>query len=1152
MWSGLPSWTGFLHDFAIHLEADGQSADLVRREIGHGDLLQAASYAVSKLTPGSFGAFIRKAVQFGTATPHAIHKAIVELGPTSFITTNYDTLIEQALGAWRADTFFPAPVTNKHLVELAEILSARSSHFIFKPHGDVNDVSSIILTREQYRLLLPSGERHHALEALKTLLITRPVLYLGFGLRDPDFIYLRDLLLNIYQGAVRDHWAIMPDVTPEEVDYWRGQYGIKLHGYMTHVRPDRSRDHRELLLILEALAASGRTIAPAAGPGMRPTTASKAERVLALTRYTAGLVRRFDNTSVPAEVRVSRVRKANDFIFRPERFEGWTTTRFLTEGPPAAYLIGSPGAGKSYALRLAACRLASRLQRACIDDALTAAGLTLPVFIDLKLYKGDLRAQIGGQLPAGFTLEQLRGELRLKLFLDAFNEMPSEHLENGALFAALDALESEIGSFDFAIASRTTDGLANRSDDGALYQIDWFEKPHVDAVLAMRGIKLAGPFTDEIRALLSRPFFLQLVLKGSVEVPANASPRDVYASFIAKLQSQFSNRFDTCFELLPIFSKVAYRAIGSDSEAFPLAWLTDLLVAQIPQAAKFTAKEVINWLVAQQILIPYTGRRASFVHQSITEYCAATELARRSRADMVWLRETITSKKWDQCLFLALALMEPTIANQVLSDAIEADLHLAINAIRYAEEGQSPAVSRILEAVIARVAKSDVQHVDFLSLHNLLVGPEHAELLHKLVEVRDSIGGEAVMLLTQIKGAAFKPELLDLLETHAGDYNFSANGIAPALAPMLDESDLPRLVRMAKIWRSKGDEDSCYAISQLLGSYEPERLLRAVSTRIEDMPPEIASLLAEALSERKDDASFSMEAELLCAYPNETTSSFCLALGVVKRGQEASYRRLGARHVEAIWSARFSQGLWASAMSDVCLLRPDLADHVARMAEAHDGIEAIALRHCAGADNEILMVALEQLLQRDDESLQDQPFVILPLRKLDWRGRELLFARSLVRDLPTLRTALLHQVVEASPMRRGAIGLGTLRHVIGMVRASLGPDEWGERDGLGEIVAHLGDAEVQGYCLSALVDGPEWLRHWVKTHYLHQAEGLRSDALSDEMIAALLADLNVPGKIRQFFIIRSVVSQRIDWLSSGCCRSPKVPRRSSVKILHWC
>ena len=202
-WAGLPSWPELLIELALFLDDDGQSSELVRREIRNGDLLQAASFGVSKLTPSSFGTFLRRATRSVTAKPHGIHKAIVELGPTSFITTNYDTLIEQALQRWRADAFFPAAVTNKHLVELADILSARSSHFIFKPHGDIADISSIVLTREHYRALMPGGERHRVLETLKTLLVTRPVLYLGFGLRDPDFTFLRDILLNIYAGCER-------------------------------------------------------------------------------------------------------------------------------------------------------------------------------------------------------------------------------------------------------------------------------------------------------------------------------------------------------------------------------------------------------------------------------------------------------------------------------------------------------------------------------------------------------------------------------------------------------------------------------------------------------------------------------------------------------------------------------------------------------------------------------------------------------------------------------------------------------------------------------------------------------------------------------------------------------------------------------------
>jgi hypothetical protein len=235
----------------------------------------------------------------------------------------------------------------------------------------------------------------------------------------------------------------MSDVGDEEIDYWRNQYGIKLLGYETHERADGSRDHCDLLPLIEALAASDTAAAaPVSDDAGKP---SEAERVLALTRYTSGVVRRLAPTSSPIEVRISQTRTAHGVRMSHGIYESWTTTRFLTEGPQPAYLIGLPGSGKSFALRLAAIQLATKLQQACMDDTLAAAPLTLPVLLDLKLYQGDLNAQIAAELPAGFTLDQLRGNLRLNLFLDAFNEMPSEHLENGALFKSLDALKGEIG-----------------------------------------------------------------------------------------------------------------------------------------------------------------------------------------------------------------------------------------------------------------------------------------------------------------------------------------------------------------------------------------------------------------------------------------------------------------------------------------------------------------------------------------------------------------------------------------------------------------------------------------------------------------------------------------------------------------------------------
>jgi hypothetical protein len=121
-WAGLPSWSGLLLQLADYLEACGGDAEIVRRELKQ-DLLQAASYGFDQLTPPQIGEFIRRACQFGTATPHNIHHKIVTLGPRCFITTNYDQLIEESLRLWQPARSFRT-VTNRQPFEAADIVQA--------------------------------------------------------------------------------------------------------------------------------------------------------------------------------------------------------------------------------------------------------------------------------------------------------------------------------------------------------------------------------------------------------------------------------------------------------------------------------------------------------------------------------------------------------------------------------------------------------------------------------------------------------------------------------------------------------------------------------------------------------------------------------------------------------------------------------------------------------------------------------------------------------------------------------------------------------------------------------------------------------------------------------------------------------------------
>jgi hypothetical protein len=709
------------------------------------------------------------------------------------------------------------------------------------------------------------GERHRALEALKTLLVTRPILYLGFGLRDPDFLYLRDLLLNIFQGATRDHYAIMPDIGDDETDYWRRQYGIRLVGYHTHPRPVGSRDHRELLEMLVSLAARHAS-APHAPAVITPEAVgeirtSDAERVLALARYAAGLLRLAPEEE-PIETHVSSVAQGWRGRRHVGEFEYWMTTRFLTKGPPRAILIGLPGSGKSFALRLATARLAQVVQQACLDDTIDTPNLALPLLIDLKLYQGDLYGQIEAALPPGFSLKDFLGKLRLRLFLDAFNEMPSSYFEDGSVFKALERLRNELGDFDYVITSRTVDGLP--SEDLPQYELAWFDPDHVDRALAERGSVLTGHFQDDIRWLLSRPFFLHLVTSGAVSVPEGARLGDIYKSFLDNLQLGFTQRFSINLPLTAVLSHIAYRALDNEREAFPLGWVTDQLL-MVGDLSPGSIQDIVNWLIARGALIPYSGARASFVHQSITEYCAALELVRLCDAGAFSLRDTVALKKWDQCLFLALGMMPERKAEEILDFLTRADLELAFSAVRYAEEGQSEAITKLLQILIERRRDFPESLARFFELPRLPFGKEHEPYLDQILNFGGMIGGAAIEALTTIRGPSFKCTLLELLDREKKNYIFGGYDIARALGPLLDESDLPRLLDIAMDAAfTQDDEISDSAVAALLAYFEPDKLIAAARSRVgSPLPPNLVGTLCKALSDRKDRRSFDILANFV-------------------------------------------------------------------------------------------------------------------------------------------------------------------------------------------------------------------------------------------------------------------------------------------------
>ena len=695
-WSGLPTWSSLITELADFLESHGIDSSLMRAEMRAGDLLQAASYAFDRLTKPQIARFMRTSCRVETAQPHDVHKKILALGPHSYITTNYDTLLEQALQRWHPERPQPLVVTNRNLLELAEIVHTRATNFIFKPHGHIQDSESIILSREQYRDLLPQGEYAAALETLRTLMATRPVLYLGFGLRDPDFLYIRNILLNIYKEAPRDHYAIMPDIVTEERDYWRRHYGIHLINYSTDLAPDGVGAHSPLLHLLDSLQAET--------PARRKTTPDRfhsATATLALARHAARLTS-FEAASPEYRIRVHKDQEGGHYQFGAieiGEFDYSTIGSFLLKGPRHAVVVGLPGSGKTYSLRKASAALGEQLQEQCLRHETLESRATVPLYIDLKLYAGDTKALVTEALPPSLPFEDVAKHCEVKLFFDSFNEMPREYRENGTYERDFGAFVEEYTNVSIVIGSRSSDGLTWLGYP--VYSLDLIDEDDVKSGLEKHGIPISGAFAQDVLRLLQRPFYFRQVTTNVVSLPREPHPTDFHRLFFGKLQEHFQARFNTTADIRRALAEAAYASLDHGEEAFPHAYVVDSIqgLGEMVEPSTASVNDIINWLIYKEVLAPYSGSRLAFVHQALTEYVAASELARRYIGSRTVVGEKLRNMRWDQALLQTVGHLPTELAQSFISDVVDVDLVLALRAAKYIDYDREVIVSKLLERV---------------------------------------------------------------------------------------------------------------------------------------------------------------------------------------------------------------------------------------------------------------------------------------------------------------------------------------------------------------------------------------------------------------------------------------------------------------------
>lgn len=1122
LWAGLPTWSGMIEELAQFVERSGGKASLIRSEAQRGELLQAASYGFDKLTKQQIGEFVRSACRYGTAKPHEIHRKIVSLGPRCFVTTNYDDLIEQSLRRWQTDRFYKPPVTNRHLTETAEIVHARAIDFIFKPHGDAGDSESIVLTREQYRQLLPQGERQATLESVKMLLASRPVVYFGFGLRDPDFIYVRDLLANTYKGGGRDHYAIMSDVSEAEIDYWRRHYGIHLISYTTTERPDKSRDHTGLLTLLDTLLE--RVPSVLATPAFYPKSP---EVLLALARHASALART-PKLTPELSIRVHAERRQTNGIWHsPNKFDSSTVEAFLDSGPERAVLIGLPGSGKTYSLRRAAARLAEDLNKTCLADTFDDSAAVVPIIADLKLYRGNLTQLVSQTLPGSLPLHELLRAFKVKVFLDSFNEMPREFWESGSYESDFQAFIKTLGHASVIIGSRTSDGLAKL--DLPAYCLDQIDEEAVTGELQRLGITIEGRFGIETRRLLQRPFYFQYIASGAISLPKESHPRDFYRCFFANTNRAFSSRFGSQIDLEETLATVAYDSLNRGEETFPISELLGAVEKRLDAAriAQILPRDVANWLVSRSVLLPYSGSRVAFVHQSVTEYLAATELAKRYLSDPQTLKEKLRLTRWDQALFLTLSLLPSERADLFLRDVIKADFALALNAAKYLEAGRDEVISALLSKVPKRRHGNDPLSwsVESVIRFGLPLSEVHEPELRAIIDCGGSLGSAAVIRLVEVLGDQIKDEILRLLLDRRSDFNLCTNGVGRALKPFASQQDASTIAAWADMVQSETVPDSDEDFNEGFTSGASEFLsgLDLTVIRQELLPSEQrtaipgirATILCNILRDHSSTAALSFAAELLLRNVKEASTAIYF---IANHGRDASllsWASFTHEHVKCLQEVAESDGYhWGlDALRHLCDARRDLAALVEQSASCKAGIAKAALLHCVTPTNLIpVFDALVQLTTLSEEERNREPLGLLKRIKLDWSGKADLFVELLrVRD-EKVAQALLGDAIPANFDNLDTLEVGAiewwLEWMLEVERTSTDNSGYWFLNQLGALFANQVGKEKRDLFVAEFNKADSKYRKLLLRFLIPYFKDTTTDAFNEDTISFLLADLN--------------------------------------------
>lgn len=1099
--SGLPTWKQLLIRLTEYLSAMGKSPDLVLREIDNNDLLLAASYGFHQLSERERCTFLRQSLRIPGTTPSPLHCALARLPVSCFITTNYDGLFEQALQAERPAELFDI-VTPLHQFEVASIVQSRSKGFLFKPHGDLGSCDSIVLTREDYRRM--HGERRNVLEAMRTLLASRPVIFVGYGLRDPDFLLMNDMMTATFGVNPSEHFAIMPDVTENEIEYWDTSYGIRIVKYDTTTSPDGIPDHSALLKLIDEIgkqASAGRR---------RHAYRDSNSMLLSLARHARRLMSTIEKQDNVMPINLRREQN----VALGSRFDiPYLITDpidFLEENSDTIILEGPPGAGKTFLLQQTVFNLARKLEQACLADiAPTLQALKVPVIVYLRDYRDDVASMLNGALPADIQLDELLATGAGVLFIDGINEAPIYSLDGSRLQRDLTEFLKAAASCTTIIATRFAQEL--RDLELPVVSVDEIASDYVHDQLLNANVNLRSINSDMV-FLLGRPLFYRAWQDGIIKLDSIGTIHDIYTQLINKLEANASDRFGDRVNYGDIFEQIAYTMIDSGDLSVSLAAIESALRSGLPNSIATT--DFLNYAIAEGVLLATPRRRLAFFHHSVTEYFAAHYLAKIVLIDRSAIRRCLGRRDWDQSLLLTLGFMPTDIADETFNEILRADRMMALRALNYV-----PGSTRRWRQVLFNSFLSDPpsmsEDITFADdLPSLTITAADMRDLHLLAGRDTALGGAAAGLLW-----AMSDELRErygkFLTSLTRGYNF-LTWFARTISGLVDEEYCSSLIGAlasldvdAATEKMLRDGDEVYeyvgliqANARLLRTM-PDALLIANVSKFNSVLLEVIS--CSALEYSRSQEAMSFVENVIVRGDSHAVTALYFQLTFGKPADSIVPPPLNGV-LDALVSCIEEKRSGSWALGDIKLLA-EYCENFRHEVQSFRGAGGLlgALLHYAVGDIEMFWRRFGELCDSPDELAADAAVEALGHMDVSWKGREEIVIRLLETGRPEIALPVLDSILIA---RFGEFELACRLGEIGWWIDWLDKVDDGDllADRLGEFLAKCTDRDSKAALIDAFNAGRS--RSLLAYYVLPLVPNLSLSDLSEAAIDWLLAGLN--------------------------------------------